>query len=291
MHSISSFSLCDHSTHLFDHPLCQDQSLLKKIANVVFHILTVCIPLLIYRIVSCCSKPQKEEEHKHSHSNSSCCSPKPEPKQSQSSCCSPKQEEQSGCCSAPKKDQQGKKIHRQMTIEEILGMFPYKAQRLSQEITNAGLHCVGCHAAVWETLEGGMLGHGKSQTQIDELVVRLNNLLDEKVDLSSIAITPRGASKFIEILSEEGKQGYGMRFAEEMAGCNGFEYVLDFSEKADKDDQVFTSSGIEIHVKKAMVPRLLGSEIDYVEGLRGSGFKVSNPNVQSSCGCGTSHNY
>lgn len=178
-----------------------------------------------------------------------------------------------------------------MTIEEILGMFPYKAQRLSQEITNAGLHCVGCHAAVWETLEGGMLGHGKNPHQIDDLVNKLNNLLEEKIDLSSISITRRAADKFLEILSEEEKQGWGMRFSEELAGCNGFEYVLDFSEKADKDDQTFTSNGIDIHIKKAMVPRLLGSEIDYVEGLRGSGFKVSNPNVRSSCGCGSSHNY
>jgi iron-sulfur cluster assembly protein len=231
---------------------------------------------------SCCSAPKKQEE-KHAHSPSSCCSaPKKEEKHENS---------QSSCCSSKSQQKQGQKITRQMTIEEILGMFPYKAQRLSQEITNAGLHCVGCHAAVWETLEAGMLTHGKTDAQIDELARRLNALLEEEVDLSSIRITPRGAAKFLEILSEEGKQGWGMRFAEEMAGCNGFEYVLDFSEKAEADDKTFESNGIEIHVKKAMVPRLLGSEIDYVEGLRGSGFKISNPNVRSSCGCGTSHNY
>ncbi len=229
--------------------------------------------------MSCCS-PNKKSKEEDTHSSSSCCS-------------APKKEEKSSsCCSAPKKEQkEAKTITRQMTIEEILSLFPYKAQRLSQEITNAGLNCVGCQAAVWETLEGGMLSHGKSDQQIDELVRRLNALLEEEIDLTSIRMTPRGASKFLEILSEEGKQGWGLRFAEEMAGCNGFEYVLDFSEKANPDDQVFVSNGIEIHAKKAMVPRLLGSEIDYVEGLRGSGFKVSNPNVRSSCGCGSSHNY
>lgn len=232
--------------------------------------------------MGCCS-PQKKQDDHH---------------QSQTSCCSaPKKKEEqhdhasSSCCSAPEKKQQATKITRQMTIEEILGMFPYKAQRLSQEITNAGLHCVGCHAAVWETLEAGMYTHGKTDEQIDELARRLNALLDEKVDTTSIRITPRGAAKFLEILSEEGKQGWGMRFAEEMAGCNGFEYVLDFSEKAESDDEKYESHGIEIHVKKAMLARLLGSEIDYVEGLRGSGFKISNPNVRSACGCGTSHNY
>lgn len=182
-------------------------------------------------------------------------------------------------------------IHRQMTIEEILGMFPYKAQKLSQEITNAGLHCVGCHAATWETLEAGMRTHGKTEEQIDELVRRLNVLLAEKVDHKTIHITPRGAEKFLQILAEEGKHGWGLRFSEEMSGCSGFEYVLDYSEKADADDEVFTANGIDIHVKKKMVPRLLGSEIDFVDGLRGSGFKISNPNVQSSCGCGSSHGY
>lgn len=184
-----------------------------------------------------------------------------------------------------------KRIHRQLTIEEILGMFPNKAQRLSQEITNAGLHCVGCHAATWETLEGGMLGHGKTQVQIDDLVDRLNALLDEPVDLSTISMTPKAAKKFLEILAEEGKQGWGMRFGDQVGGCSGFEYILDFSEKAEADDQVFVSHGIEIHVNKHMVKRLLGCVIDFVDGLHNSGFKISNPNAKSSCGCGKSQGY
>lgn len=221
----------------------------------------------------------------------SCCSPKKN-EESKGGCCSPRQQQsqQSGCCSTSSANQVTE-IHRQMTIEDILGMFPFKAQRLSQEITNAGLHCVGCHAAVWETLEGGMLTHGKTDAEIDELVRRLNALLQEKVDVNSVTITPRGSLKFCEILKEDGKEGWALRLAEEMAGCNGFEYVLDFSEKPNDDDEVFQSNGVEIHVKKGMLPRLLGSEIDYVEGLRGSGFKITNPNVRSACGCGSSHNY
>lgn len=183
------------------------------------------------------------------------------------------------------------KIHRLMTIEEILNMFPYKAQRLSQEITNAGLHCVGCSAATWETLEGGMLGHGMSNDQIENLVNRLNALLEEKVDHTTITMTKRAAQKYMAILAEEGKQGWGIRFAEKMAGCSGFEYLLDYSEKAQADDQTFESNGVQIHVNQKMVPRLIGSEIDFVDGLQGSGFKISNPNVKSSCGCGTSHGY
>lgn len=188
-------------------------------------------------------------------------------------------------------DTMKKKITRDMTIEEILSMFPNKAQRLAHEITSAGLHCVGCHAATWETLEAGMLGHGMSNEAIDRLVARLNALLEEKVDETTITITKRAAQKYLEILEEEGKQGWGLRFSEKMAGCSGFEYVLDYSEKARPDDTIFESLGLQIHINNAMVKRLLGSEIDYIDGLQGSGFKVSNPNVRSSCGCGTSHGY
>jgi iron-sulfur cluster assembly accessory protein len=183
-------------------------------------------------------------------------------------------------------------IHRQMTIEQILSLFPHKAQRLSQEITNAGLHCVGCHAATWETLEAGMLGHGMAEEAIERLVRRLNALLEEEeADPTSITMTKRAASKYMEILAEEGKQGWGLRFGDKMAGCNGFEYILDYSEKAESDDEVFESHGLQIHVNKSNLKRLLGSEIDYVDGLHGSGFKISNPHARSSCGCGTSHNY
>lgn len=188
-------------------------------------------------------------------------------------------------------DAQGSKIHRQMTIKHILSAFPHKAQRLAQEITSAGLHCVGCQAATWETLEAGMLGHGFSNEQIDQLVIRLNNILSEEMDESTITITPRAAKKYLSILQEEGKEGWGMRFAEKMAGCSGFEYSLDYSEKASEDDVIFESHAIQVHVNKNMVKRLLGSVIDFVDGLQGSGFKISNPNVRSSCGCGTSHNY
>jgi iron-sulfur cluster assembly protein len=184
-----------------------------------------------------------------------------------------------------------KKIHRQMTIESILSLFPFKAQKLAQEITNAGLHCVGCNAATWETLEAGMYGHGMTDEQIDRLVERLNILLEEETDYSTITLTPRAAKKYLQILEEEKKQGWGLRFAEKMAGCNGFEYELDYSEKALHTDKVFESLGIQIHVDTRMIPRLLGSEIDFVDGLHGSGFKISNPNVKSSCGCGTSHGY
>lgn len=184
-----------------------------------------------------------------------------------------------------------KRVSRTMTIEEILSLFPHKSQKLAHEITAAGLHCVGCHAATWETLEGGMLGHGMQEEAIDKLVYRLNALLDEESDESTISMTKKAAQKFLSILAEDGKEGWGLRFGEQMAGCSGYEYQLDYSEKAGPEDEVFESNGIDIHVEKKLLKRLLGCEIDYIDSLHNSGFKISNPNVKAGCGCGSSHNY
>lgn len=184
------------------------------------------------------------------------------------------------------------RVTRTMTIDSIFSNFPHKAQRLAQELSNWGLQCAGCHAATWETLEAGCMGHGMSSERVDELVERLNALLGEESDPNTVRLTTHAAEKYREILKSEGKDGWGLRFSEVPAGCNGFEYLLDYSESSHPtDDVIITSNGIDIHIKRTELPRLLGSEIDWVEALMGGGFKVTNPNVKSSCGCGTSHGY
>jgi iron-sulfur cluster assembly protein len=188
--------------------------------------------------------------------------------------------------------QQKTQITRYMTIEEILTHFPYKAQKLAQEITNAGLHCVGCCAASTETLEAGMYGHQMTDEQINQLVDRLNvHLNEQEPDADTITITKKAAQKFLQILEEEGKLGWSLRFGEKLAGCSGFEYVLDFSEKALPTDKVYKCNEIEIHIDNMLVPHLQGSEIDFVDSLQNSGFKVTNRRVRSACGCGSSHGY
>jgi iron-sulfur cluster assembly accessory protein len=186
---------------------------------------------------------------------------------------------------------QQEQITREMTIGEIFSRFPHKSQRLAQAMTNAGLHCTSCSAATWETLEAGMLGHGMPESAIAKLLKELNAILEEEQDLETITLTSRAAKKFREFAKEEGNEKFALRFGDSAGGCGGFQYILDFSEQANPDDAIFESEGIEIHIKKGMLGRLLGSVIDYVDGLQGAGFKISNPNVKSSCGCGTSQGY
>jgi len=182
-------------------------------------------------------------------------------------------------------------ITKDMTIEDIFTEFPHKSQKLAAAMSAAGLHCVGCSAATWETIEMGMQGHGFNEEAIDGLLKQLNGIVAEKEDLTTVSITEAAAKKYQAILAEENKTGWGLRLGEKAAGCSGFEYFLDYSEKPKHGDMIFESQGIQIHISQQSAPRLLGSVVDYVDGLHGAGFKISNPNVKSSCGCGNSHGY
>ena len=183
-------------------------------------------------------------------------------------------------------------ITKEMTIEQILNGFPEKSQKLAQTITDAGLHCVGCHASSFETLEAGMLSHGYEVHEIEALLERLNGVLAQVLDLEGVHVTPKAVEAFKEIATSEGMENVALRFDCIPGGCSGFQYVLDFSEVADAEqDTVFHSNGLEIHVDNHKVALLRGVEIDYHSGLNGAGFKISNPNAQSSCGCGKSQSY
>jgi iron-sulfur cluster assembly accessory protein len=182
-------------------------------------------------------------------------------------------------------------ITKEMTIDEILSKFPQRGQKLAQEMKSAGLNCVGCGASVYETLEAGVLGHGYTVDDLERLLKKLNAILKEEIDLTQITMTKKAADKYREILAEEGKEGWGLRFGDQAGGCSGFEYLLDYCEKAEPDDAVFVSEGVEIYVTKTSVPRLLGSVIDYSDKLQSSGFIITNPNAKGGCGCGKSQSY
>jgi len=182
------------------------------------------------------------------------------------------------------------KISPTMTIDQLFATFPQKAQKLAQVLTKAGLNCVGCSASTWETLESGVLRHGYNEEVLKKLIIDLHAVLEQESDPETVTLTETAAQKFKAICKAEGKENYGLRFDEVPAGCSGFEYTLDFSPKAMNDDHIITSHGVEIHIEKKVLGRLLGCEIDYVDGLQ-SGFKITNPNVKSSCGCGNSHGY
>jgi iron-sulfur cluster insertion protein len=103
-----------------------------------------------------------------------------------------------------------------------------------------------------------------------------------------VLITPLAAAKVNEIRSAEGiEDNMALRLRVVGGGCAGFSYDLYFDESTEVDRQVYISD-VKVVVDEMSLMYLVGTEIDYVEGLQGAGFKFNNPNVKSTCGCGSS---
>jgi iron-sulfur cluster insertion protein len=105
-----------------------------------------------------------------------------------------------------------------------------------------------------------------------------------------ISITQLAAEKVKEIATAEGLLGQGLRLRVIGGDCAGFQYDLYFEETPTDLDERFQSNGIDLFVDPLSFQYLDGTEIDFIDGPHGSGFKFGNPNVSSTCGCGSSFN-
>jgi iron-sulfur cluster assembly protein len=105
---------------------------------------------------------------------------------------------------------------------------------------------------------------------------------------AAITLTDGAEAKIKELLaSQEDASDQALRVAVRGGGCSGFQYALAFDKRRD-DDHVFEQNGVSVVVDKVGMQFVLGSEVDYVDGLQGAGFAVNNPNVVAACGCGSS---
>ncbi|MGB1012574.1 MAG: iron-sulfur cluster insertion protein ErpA [Nannocystaceae bacterium] len=104
----------------------------------------------------------------------------------------------------------------------------------------------------------------------------------------ALQVTEVAASKISEIRDAETiEASYALRVKVMGGGCSGFQYDLFFDEPAE-GDQMFESCGVRLVSDPMSFMYLMGTTIDYVEGLQGAGFKFNNPNTTGSCGCGSS---
>lgn len=169
-------------------------------------------------------------------------------------------------------------------MQDIFRKFPQKSRAIADELSHAGIECTSCCSASAESLDTLLMSEGLTDPQINDLISRLNEILDEP-SLTTISLTVRAAKQFQEILAENNKTGYGLRLGIEGASCCGFEYFLDTSKSAEESDRVFESHGVQIHVDCVSLPHLMGTVIDFVEGNQGPGFKIINPSAGCGCGC------
>ncbi|KHO55438.1 MAG: iron-sulfur cluster insertion protein erpA [archaeon GW2011_AR19] len=209
---------------------------------------------------------------------------------------------------------QTQKITKNMLIAEILAENPEKAQLLSEIMIDFGIHCVGCGASAFETLEQGVLGHGYSEADLNKLVKQINEVLEKNLKSEpkniknfSLKFTRTAIEKIKHLLKQEKekeqktgsfltkspkrgrlKESGILRISVLSGGCSGFVYNLEIINKPIKSDLNFKKSGIDISVAKNGIEMLDGIEIDFVDNLNESGFKFNNPNAQKECGCGKS---
>jgi len=110
----------------------------------------------------------------------------------------------------------------------------------------------------------------------------------ERTD-SLVVVTESAAAKIKALQAEEpdGEAGV-LRVAVQGGGCSGFEYALGFDRAAQEGDLEAESNGVTVVVDPFSAPYLRGAEIDFLETIQEAGFKISNPNVSASCGCGHS---
>ena len=103
-----------------------------------------------------------------------------------------------------------------------------------------------------------------------------------------IQLTDMAVSKVREILDQQSPRPAGLRIAVVGGGCSGFSYHMAFDNQSNGTDKVLDYEGLKIFVDQASLLYVDGTEVDYVESLEGAGFKFNNPNVKSTCGCGSS---
>jgi iron-sulfur cluster insertion protein len=103
-----------------------------------------------------------------------------------------------------------------------------------------------------------------------------------------ITITETAVAKIRDIIAEENNPTLKLRVFVQGGGCSGIQYGFTLDEETNEDDFVMEFDGVPLLVDSMSSQYLQGSTVDYKEDLMGSEFKISNPNAQTSCGCGSS---
>lgn len=103
-----------------------------------------------------------------------------------------------------------------------------------------------------------------------------------------LTLTASAITKIKLMMAKEGKEGFALRVGVAPGGCAGLSYDLRFQKTPYDNDTVLIQGDLTVIVNPESLALLKGIQIDYVDTLKESGFKYSNPNAKSSCGCGTS---
>jgi iron-sulfur cluster assembly accessory protein len=108
------------------------------------------------------------------------------------------------------------------------------------------------------------------------------------VETKPVVFTGTAIAKVKEIMAQQNPLPAGLRVGVVGGGCSGFSYSMSFENGAGMMDKTFSFDDLKVFVDATSLMYLKGVIVDYVETLEGAGFKFENPNVKSTCGCGSS---
>lgn len=104
-----------------------------------------------------------------------------------------------------------------------------------------------------------------------------------------ISITDKAKDRIVELRTEDGHSDSAhVRVSVKGGGCSGLMYDLEFDDQTNENDQIYEDKGVKIFVDKKSILYLVGTTLDFSDGLNGKGFQFINPNASRTCGCGES---
>lgn len=103
-----------------------------------------------------------------------------------------------------------------------------------------------------------------------------------------ISLTDKAIRQIQNIMHQENLSGQFLRIGVKGGGCSGMTYTMSFDSQVKDSDQLLEQGQVKLIVDSKSMVYLIGTTIDFTDGLNGSGFVFQNPNATRSCGCGSS---
>src|SRR3989344_3260144 len=131
-------------------------------------------------------------------------------------------------------------VSKNTTIGEVIQNYPAAVEVLTDE----GVGCVGCSVAYWETIEEGLMSHGKTQADVERVIGAINSKIkSENAKGEELLITSTALKKIKEMTSKKGKNGTGLRVDVIPGGCSGYQYDFRLDNESKSDDVVIEQDG------------------------------------------------
>ncbi|MBI2660358.1 iron-sulfur cluster assembly accessory protein [Candidatus Woesearchaeota archaeon] len=112
--------------------------------------------------------------------------------------------------------------------------------------------------------------------------------MEQQTNEIIVSLTDKAAEKVKKLLEKESKPDYGLRVGITAGGCSSYMYEIALEKEPKAEDTIIEDKGVRIFINPQSIEFMKGSTVDYLDTLTNAGFKVNNPNVKTSCGCGHS---